>query len=576
METISLSGAWKLRPLEREECSACTSYFEENEFLSYNNSNSIYTTLSTVVSKDELEKLRKLKWVIEREFEFKEDTDQRSVLLAKGALSAAINGTVIDKSEITELLKNGKNTIRLCVTSSFFSEIEILRSHDGIGYSAHLRAKEEGDFWHVSAALDYEAFRKHSRVVRISLLGCEREETVTFEEKRNRYTIDIEIPKEKVELWCLRGDGKQIMYTAKITVGNAVLERMIAFRKVEIKDGALYFNGRETFVMGALWPNMMVSDQKRYDILLQSAAGANMNALYIEEGHESHAFYNTCDRLGLIVIHKECYEDFTFHPSYVSGEIKADIFKANVREDAGYLGLCLDAIELERWTLRTRSDNSNHGVIYSDLLSSVREDGTWRPSHYAARRFFSDLVPILFKDDEKLMIYVSNDGDMPEEVELSVKFMTYSGQKRTKRIYNATIPAHKAEKIQEIDLRPIDKRNEFVYIKLRTFNIHRELTLLLDEIKECAYEIPEIETRIRKINSKSYSIRLIANKPAFAVHLVMENTKGNFSDSFFEVRPAGEKSVIFTSEEDMSEEDVKARLKIYDLASAVEKERKKG
>ena len=247
METISLSGAWKLRPLEREECSACTSYFEENEFLSYNNSNSIYTTLSTVVSKDELEKLRKLKWVIEREFEFEEDTDQRSVLLAKGALSAAINGTVIDKSEITELLKNGKNTIRLCVTSSFFSEIEILRSHDGIGYSAHLRAKEEGDFWHVSAALDYEAFRKHSRVVRISLLGCEREETVTFEEKRNRYTIDIEIPKEKVELWCLRGDGKQIMYTAKITVGNAVLERMIAFRKVEIKDGALYFNGRETF-----------------------------------------------------------------------------------------------------------------------------------------------------------------------------------------------------------------------------------------------------------------------------------------------------------------------------------------
>ena len=165
---------------------------------------------------------------------------------------------------------------------------------------------------------------------------------------------------------------------------------------------------------------------------------------------------------------------------------------------------------------------------------------------------------------------------MPEEVELSVKFMTYSGQKRTKRIYNATIAAHKAEKIQEIDLRPIDKRNEFVYIKLRTFNIHRELTLLLDEITECAYEIPEIETRIRKINSKSYSIRLIANKPAFAVHLVMENTKGNFSDSFFEVRPAGEKSVIFTSEEDMSEEDVKARLKIYDLASAVEKERKKG
>lgn len=571
METISLSGAWRLMPQERDECAACTLYFENHDFLPYNNSNSVYTALSTIVSDNELDKLRRLKWVIERDFDFENDLTQRSVLLTHGALKSYINGKEIEGTEITGELKDGENNIRLLVTSSFFSDVEILRSHDGVGYSAHLKAKNENGLWHVTAYLDYEAFRKHERLVKLSLLGYENEKTIVFEEKRHRYTIDIDIPEEKAELWCLHGDGKQIMYNATITVGNARLDRRIAFRNIEERDGILYVNGRETFVMGAIWPNKISSDQKRYDDFLQSAAWANMNSLYIEDGHESHAFYNTCDRLGIIVLHSQMNEDFSFHPSYVVGEINADVFKAKVREDMGYYGLTLDAIELERWTLRTRSDNANHGVIYSNLLSSVREDNTWRPSHYAARRFFADLVPIMYTEGDKLMIFVSNDGAKEEDVELSVKFMTYSGQKRNKRVYSAKVPPHQAVKIQEIDLRQTDRKNEFVYIKLRTFSIHRELTLLLDDIENCAYEIPHIETKLRMINKRSYSIRLITNKPAFAVHLVMDRTKGNFSDSFFEVRPEGEKSVIFTSEEDLNEDDVKERLRIFDLASSLRK-----
>ena len=571
METISISGNWRLSPYDKAECALSTPYFEEHAFLPYNNSNSIYTTLSSMADEEELEKLRKLKWVIEREFDFDNDESQRSVLLTHNALSAEINGCIAEGTEITGLLKDGPNTIRLIVTSSFFSEVEILRSHDGVGYSAHLKAMKDGKLWHVTAYLDYEAFRRHERLVRLSLLGQSTEKRITFEEKRSRYTIDIEIPEEKAELWCIHGDGKQIMYNALIEVGNARLERRIAFRTIEVRNGALFVNGRETFVMGAVWPNMVTSDQKRYDIFLQSAAWANMNCLYIEDGHESHDFYNTCDRLGLIVLHNQEYEEFTFHPSFVSGEVKADVFKAKVREGDGYFGLCQDAIELERWTLKTRSDNANHGVIYSNLLSTVREDGTWRPSHYAARRFFADLVPIMFIEDDKLMIYISNDGDKEEDVELSIKFMTYSGLKRNKRMYSAKVASHTAQKVQEIDLRQTDRKNEFVYIKLRTFKIHRELTLLLDEISECAYEIPKIDTKLRMINPRSYSIRLSTNKPAFAVHLVMEGTRGNFSDSFFEVRPEGEKSVIFSSEEDLEEEDVKERLKIFDLASSLKK-----
>ena len=346
METISISGNWRLTPFDRAECALCTPYFESNAFLPYNNSNSIYTTLSAIAKDEEMEKLRRLKWVIEREFEFENESNMHSVLLTHNALSAEINGIIAEETEITKLLKNGENRIKLIVTSSFFSEVEILKSHDGVGYSAHLKAKKEGNVWHVTAFLDYEAFRKHERLVKLSLLGYQSEKVITFEEKRHRYTIEIDIPSDKVELWCIHGDGKQIMYRAILEVGNARLERRIAFRTIEVKDGALFVNGRETFVMGAVWPNMVSSDQKRYDMFLQSAAWANMNCLYIENGHESHDFYNTCDRLGLIVLHNESYEDFTFHPSFVTGEIKADVFKADVSESKGYYGLTLDAIAL--------------------------------------------------------------------------------------------------------------------------------------------------------------------------------------------------------------------------------------
>ncbi len=568
METISLSGAWRLMPLDRNECRAYTSCFDDRDFIEYNNSNSIYTTLANSVKKHEIDSLRKLKWVLERTFDIALD-ERRSVLLSHGIINAEINGEKCLGSEITSLLKDGENTIRLTVTSSFRSPVEILRSHDGVGYSAHLNAKKDKDEWIVTAVLDYEAFREHEKSVKVSLLGHDCEESLRFEKGRKKYSLTLLIPLSEAETWSIRGDGRQIMYTALVTVGSTTLERRIAFRTIEVKNGLLYVNGRETFIMGALWPNKILSDQKRYDELLSSAAWANMNALYIEEGHETHEFYNTCDHLGLIVLHSAMYEDYKFHPSFVGASIDIDIFKAEASEERGYLGLALDAVSLERWTLKTRSVNSKPGVLYSDLLSTVRENGTWRPGHYAARRFFADLVPIMFIEDDALKIYVSNDGDKEEKVEISVKFMTYSGGKRNKWMYSDTVKAHEALMIQSLDLRGVDRKNEFVYIKLRTFSIHRELTLLLDDIEKCSYQKVAIETEIREINARRYSIRLMTNKPAFAVHLEMEGTKGNFSDSFFEVRPASEKSVIFSSAEDLSAEYIKDHLKIYDLASAV-------
>ncbi len=563
METISLSGSWILKALDQTPASL------KNSPVEYNNTNSVYTTLLSKFDKDEVKELRGKDFEIERSFNLKIEENERISLVARGVKSAYVNGEKVEGYEITRLVKNGENSIKMVVSSSYFGDVNIIKSTNGSCYGASIRAKKSNNNWVLSAKIEYEAFINHALPVKLSLLGNEKEEKIEFKKGLGFYTIELEISEELIEPWSIAGDGKQITYNARIQIGDYETERNIAFRTIEVRNGALYVNDRETFVMGAVWPVELSSDQKRYDMMLSSAAWANMNALLIEEGHESHAFYSTCDRLGLIVLHNEKEdEEYTFHPSYVVGKIKADIYKAVVHDES-YYDKCIDAINLERWTLKTRSDNSNHGVIYSSLLSTVKEDGKWRPSHYAARRFFSDLVPIMYQEDNTLYVYVSNDGAKEEDVDLSVKFMTYAGQKRNKRMFSEKIMPHTAKKIAELDLSRIDKTNEFVYIKLRTFSIHRELTLLLDDIKKIKAEKPSFEIKTRKINSKSYSIRIISNKPAFAVHLELDGISGNFSDSFFEVRPAGEKSVIFTSDEDLSEEEIMDKIRLYDLQSSI-------
>lgn len=570
-QTISLSGQWKLSPCQDDAVKKYTTFFEKHKSLEINTANSIYTEL--IASKAVSEKIRYLsdmKWSIERKFPHP-GNGGRCVLKMPEAIQVEINGVTPGSDDITDLLKK-ENTIRAVVSTSFCGEASLIITDTGVVYSAHLKPRHEDGKWKIRTEIDYCSFRDGSGVISLSLLGKTTSFDVDFTQGRRIYEIETWVKDTDVECWNIAGHGRQILYTAVLSIDGEELERRVAFRTIEIRDGALYVNGRETFAKGAVWPVMIHHDQRRYETLLISAADANINVLFIESGHESHMFYNITDRLGIIVLHPENIGAYAFHPSFMHGAVNCDIFDATVRKGKGYLGMFLDAIDLERWVLKTRSSNSNHGVVYDNLLSTVESDGTWKPSHYAARRFYADLVPIMFIENDMLSVFVSNDGDKDEDVEISVKFMEYEGQKRNKQIYATKVPMHSAVKIKDIDLRGHDRKKEFVYVKMRTFDLHRELTLLLDEIEKCNYQDPMLEYSVRKINNKSFSIRIKCQKPAFAVHLEMENTQGLFSDSFFEVRPSGEKSVVFNSYSEISEEDIARNLRIYDIYSALKEQ----
>ncbi|WP_018181122.1 beta-mannosidase [Kaistia granuli] len=119
----------------------------------------------------------------------------------------------------------------------------------------------------------------------------------------------------KPELWWPAGHGEQPLYEAVVGIPGDSVRRRIGFRTLEVvteKDevGASMFfrvNGVDIFAKGANWipadalPSAITAE--RIDALLSAAVEANMNMIRVWGGgfYEFDAFYDACDRLGLLV-----------------------------------------------------------------------------------------------------------------------------------------------------------------------------------------------------------------------------------------------------------------------------------
>ena len=131
------------------------------------------------------------------------------------------------------------------------------------------------------------------------------------------HVFEVESPR----LWWPAGSGEQALYRLAIALGGETITRMIGFRTVELVTTpdaagsrfALKVNGREIFARGANWipADALFSrtSPNKTEALLQSAVDAHMNIIRVWGGgtYEHHHFYETCDRLGLMV-----WQDFMF------------------------------------------------------------------------------------------------------------------------------------------------------------------------------------------------------------------------------------------------------------------------
>ena len=134
-----------------------------------------------------------------------------------------------------------------------------------------------------------------------------------------RNCVNVFIP--KVKLWWPNGYGEQNIYRLEVTLysgGEAmsVVETNLAFRSIrllekayseDITSFAFEINGVKIFGKGSNWVPLdcltgTITDEK-YDKAVFLAKEANMNMLRVWGGglYESDAFYDACDRYGIMV-----------------------------------------------------------------------------------------------------------------------------------------------------------------------------------------------------------------------------------------------------------------------------------
>jgi len=220
----------------------------------------------------------------------------------------------------------------------------------------------ENGRWHICCELELTAF---------SACECKLEFDLSYNEKSIKKTVkkavlnkganklSINLPCDDVKLWYPSGHGKQELYGFEILVSdeNGISDSRktkIGFRTIDYvqcinaEEGSLPYNlvvnGEKIYIKGVNYApgDMMygaMSEQK-YIGLLESAKAANINLVRVWGGGliEKEIFYETCDRLGLLV-----WQEFIQSSSGIS----------NVpSKDKGFLKLCgetaVEAVKTKR------------------------------------------------------------------------------------------------------------------------------------------------------------------------------------------------------------------------------------
>ena len=109
---LSLSGIWRMRPLDYGTVRKYTSLFSDNGEMEIDTQNSIYTTLVTRGGVEESVRfLSNLFWIVKRKFSLDIKNGERAIVKVPSAYLILINGKKAEGREITNLLKNGENPL---------------------------------------------------------------------------------------------------------------------------------------------------------------------------------------------------------------------------------------------------------------------------------------------------------------------------------------------------------------------------------------------------------------------------------------------------------------------------------
>ncbi len=194
--------------------------------------------------------------------------------------------------------------------------------------------------------------------------------------------------------------------------------------------------------------------------------------------------------------------------------------------------------------------------------SSIEYSGKWKPLHYAARRFYSPVAPLVYIEGNTLFVKVCNDGRKPFEGRCEVSCIGFDGSLHRTQGFDVKVGSMAVTPVMEVDLS--DRDTSFCYAQVNVAGL--EETLLFRRPKDANILDPIIEFDVVEAGD-SFEIRLRSHNPAFFVVPDAGSIGGRFSDCLFTLN--GERTIVFRPDDMVSLDLFVRNFKVYDLFSSL-------
>jgi beta-mannosidase len=202
-------------------------------------------------------------------------------------------------------------------TMGIWDDVYAIVSHDVFIRDIEVRQRFADGKARLTIGVEVDAATARPALLRCTLVGEGFEaESIVVERPielaagASRTELELQVPQPR--LWWPWDQGSPDLYRLNIEVraGDRCLDSLVqtvGLREVEMDGWTLRINGRRVYARGANWvpadvlPGRVVEED--YRALLSLARQANMNMVRVWGGglREKRAFYDECDRLGILV-----------------------------------------------------------------------------------------------------------------------------------------------------------------------------------------------------------------------------------------------------------------------------------
>jgi len=193
--------------------------------------------------------------------------------------------------------------------------------------------------------------------------------------------------------------------------------------------------------------------------------------------------------------------------------------------------------------------------------ASVDYFGRWKALHYAVKKAYQPVYPIIFRDKNDIKVTVANDRLTSGKAKITATLYDFEGEVLWQKQIDTTLTANSSLvylSVPEKELTGKGKTSKTVFevVVKSEDTILGENLFYFKDVKALQFEQPEIKKTISKISDQEYEIQLTTEKLAKNVAFFTAKSEGFFSDNFFDMIPGKTYKIKFTGKAVDLENDI--------------------